>query len=178
MSFTFRRAEIADAARVVAHVHSAYRGDASRKGWTTEADLLDGQRTDDREIEELVRSEHSQLWLVEREGELVGSFVLKREQAGTVYLGMIAVNPEQQGQGVGRALLEKAEQIVVEQRLGTRLEMTVIVQRSELIAWYERRGYRVTDEKRPFPYGDHRFGLPRRPDLSFCVMVKDLPARA
>lgn len=176
MSFTFRRAEIADAPRIVSHVHSAYRGDASRKGWTTEADLLEGQRTDLREIEELVRSDQAQLWLVERAGELVGSFLLKPEEAGTVYLGMIAVNPEQQGQGVGRALMDKAERIVVEQGLGTRLEMTVIVQRKELIAWYERRGYRVTDETRPFPYGDHRFGLPRRPDLSFCVMVKDLPA--
>jgi ribosomal protein S18 acetylase RimI-like enzyme len=175
---TFRAADAADVPVLVDLVQSAYRGDRSRAGWTTEADLLEGQRTDVREIEELVSSEASQLWLVERAGELVGSFLLKREPSGTVYLGMIAVDPAQQGQGVGRALMEKAEQIVVEQALGTRLEMTVIVQRSELIAWYERRGYRLTDEKRPFPYGDHRFGLPRRPDLSFCVMVKDLPARA
>jgi ribosomal protein S18 acetylase RimI-like enzyme len=178
MSFTFRRADIADASRILAHVHSAYRGDASRRGWTTEADLLDGQRTDLQELEALIRSQDAQLWLVEREPELVGSFVLKREQPDSAYLGMIAVNPQQQGQGIGRALMAKAEQLVVEQGFGTRLEMTVIVQRKELIAWYERRGYRVTGENRPFPYGDRRFGLPRRPDLEFCVMVKDLPARA
>lgn len=182
--FTFRRATVADLAeikRVIAHVHSAYRGDASRKGWTTEADLLEGQRTDAQEIEELMRSDSSQLWLAERDSALLGTFVLKIEsdaKPGTVYLGMIAVDPEQQGHGIGRALMEKAERVVVEQLLGTRLEMTVIVQRKELIAWYERRGYRVTSENRPFPYGDRRFGLPRRRDLEFCVMVKDLPASA
>jgi ribosomal protein S18 acetylase RimI-like enzyme len=173
---TFRRADPTDIDRLLAHVHGAYRGDASRKGWTTEADLLDGQRTDRRELDELIRSDYAQLWLIEREHNIVGSFVLKRErdaQAGTMHLGMIAVGPEQQGQGIGRALMQKAEQIVIEQRLGTRLEMTVITQRKELIAWYERRGFRVTGEMRPFPYGDQRFGLPRRADLQFCVMVKE-----
>jgi ribosomal protein S18 acetylase RimI-like enzyme len=174
---TFRRAALPDVERVVAHVHGAYRGDSSRRGWTTEAGLLDGQRTDKREIEGLVSASDAQLWLIERAQELLGSFVLKKEQgaaAGTVQLGMIAVRPELQAQGIGRLLLEHAEQVVLEQRWGTRMEMTVIAQRKELIAWYERRGYQVTGEQRPFPYGDMRFGLPRRPDLHFFVLAKDL----
>lgn len=172
--FSFRRATLADIDRVKAHVHSAYRGEASRRGWTTEAELLDGQRTDVRELKELINSEEAQLWLLEREDALLGSIVLKREPEGVVHLGMIAVGPEQQGKGVGRALMERAEQLVREHAWGTRLEMTVIGQRSELIAWYERRGYRNTGEQRPFPYGDTRFGLPKVRDLYFVVLAKDL----
>jgi ribosomal protein S18 acetylase RimI-like enzyme len=177
---TFRRAVPADVERLIAHVHSAYRGDSSRKGWTTEAELLDGQRTDRREIEELLGSNDAHLYLIERAGDLLGSFVLKQQhgaEAGTVHLGMIAVRPELQAHGIGRVLMEHAERVVRDQGLGTRMEMTVIAQRSELIAWYERRGYRVTGEQRPFPYGDQRFGLPRRPDLHFSVLVKDLSPR-
>ena len=87
---------------------------------------------------------------------------------------MIAVNPELQGKGAGRVLLERAEQLVRERAWGTRLEMTVIGQRTELIAWYERRGFRVTGEQRPFPYGDTRFGLPKVRDLYFLVLAKEL----
>lgn len=172
--FSFRRATLSDVERLRAHVHSAYRGDASRRGWTTEADLLDGQRTDVRELTELINSDQAQLWLLERAGELLGSIVLKREPDGVVSLGMIAVNPQQQGQSVGRALLAHAEQVVREHAWGTRLEMTVIGQRNELIAWYERRGYKNTGEQRPFPYGDTRFGLPKVRDLYFVVLAKDL----
>jgi ribosomal protein S18 acetylase RimI-like enzyme len=174
LDFSFRRATHADVERLRTHVHSAYRGDTSRRGWTTEADLLDGQRTDLRELTELVDAQDAQLWLLERADELLGSMVLKREPGGVVHVGMIAVNPERQGKGVGRALLERAEQLVREQGWGTRLEMTVIGQRPELIAWYERRGFRVTGEQRPFPYGDTRFGLPKRRDLYFFVLAKEL----
>lgn len=172
--FSFRRAELADVERLLTHVHSAYRGDPSRKGWTTEADLLDGQRTDVRELKELVSGDEAQLWLLEQGGQLLGTIALKREPEGVVHLGMIAVNPELQGKGAGRVLLERSEQIVRERAWGTRLEMTVIGQRAELIAWYERRGFRVSGEQRPFPYGDTRFGLPKRRDLYFVVLVKEL----
>lgn len=172
--FSFRRAALDDVQRLLAHVHSAYRGDPSRKGWTTEADLLDGQRTDLRELNELVSGDGAQLWILEEGEQLLGTIALKREPHGVVHLGMIAVNPELQGKGAGRVLLERAEQVVRERAWGARLEMTVIGQRTELIAWYERRGFRVTGEQRPFPYGDTRFGLPKRRDLYFLVLVKDL----
>jgi ribosomal protein S18 acetylase RimI-like enzyme len=173
-SLSFRRATAADVERLRAHVQGAYRGESGLRGWTTESHLLDGQRTDVRELSALVAATDAQLWLVERESELLASMLLKREPAGVVHLGMIAVRPDVQAQGVGRALLAKAEQVVLEEGWGTRIEMTVIGQREELIAWYERRGYKLTDERRPFPYGDQRFGLPRRSDLYFRVLAKEL----
>jgi ribosomal protein S18 acetylase RimI-like enzyme len=174
--FSFRRATIADVERLRVHVQHAYRGDESRKGWTTEADLLDGQRTDPRELQALIAAADAQLWLLERDEELLGSMVVKRESDEVAHVGMIAVHPEQQAQGIGRALLDKAEQVTREQGC-SRLEMTVIGQRQELIAWYERRGFKQTEEQRPFPYGDQRFGLPRLRDLYFVVLVKDVSAR-
>jgi ribosomal protein S18 acetylase RimI-like enzyme len=170
---SFRQATVADIARLHTHVHHAYRGDEARKGWTSESHLLDGQRTDKRELQALIEGDDAQLWLLERGDELLASMVVKRESEEVAHVGMIAVDPEQQGQGAGRALLEKAEQVARE--LGcTRVEMTVIGQREELIAWYERRGYTRTEEQRPFPYGDQRFGLPKLRDLYFVVLVKSV----
>jgi ribosomal protein S18 acetylase RimI-like enzyme len=79
-----------------------------------------------------------------------------------------------QGNGVGRALLAAAESYARDDLCADAMELTVIGQRLDLIAWYERRGYRPTGEARPFPYGDERFGIPRRDDLHFVVMGKRL----
>jgi ribosomal protein S18 acetylase RimI-like enzyme len=171
----FRLATRADVPRLLALVHSAYRGDHSRVGWTTEADLLDGQRTDPEEIEAILAADDSQLIVAEQAGELVANALLRRA-GDTAYVGMLAVSPELQAQGIARALLAEVERRVIAQGLGTRVEMTVIAQRLELIAWYARRGYHATGETRPFPYGDARFGLPRRQDLYFCVLEKQLGA--
>jgi ribosomal protein S18 acetylase RimI-like enzyme len=170
---TFRTAELTDVEAIVAMVESAYRGDASRVGWTTEADLLDGQRTDAAAITELIRGPLTRIVLAETAHELRGSVLLAEERHG-VYLGMLAVQPSAQTQGVGRALLAEVERITRSERLGRTLRMTVIGQRSELIAWYARRGYLPTGEREPFPYGQPRFGLPRRDDLYFAVLEKKL----
>jgi ribosomal protein S18 acetylase RimI-like enzyme len=170
----FRRAQPEDVTAIVALVESAYRGESSKQGWTTEAALLAGQRTDRDEVAELISGERSRIVLAERDGELVGSVMLAQLERDSVDVGMLAVRPNLQIAGVGRALLDEVERIVRAERLGERLRMTVIGQRSELIAWYERRGYRVTGETKPFPYGQPRFGLPRRPDLYFQVLEKPL----
>lgn len=172
-ALTFRSAQPADADAVVALVECAYRGDASREGWTTEADLLDGQRTDSAAIHELIRGPLTRLVLAHTGALLVGSVLLAEERGG-VYLGMLAVDPSAQTQGVGRALLAEVERITRSERLGDTIRMTVIAQRSELIAWYARRGYLATGEREPFPYGQPRFGLPRRDDLYFVVLQKKL----
>lgn len=160
---------------IVELVESAYRGDASRAGWTTEADLLDGQRTDAPAVAETVTAADSVVLLGIDEGDsIVACCQVERRDDRVAYFGMFAVRPGAQGSGVGNALLTEAERFAREECDASQLEMTVIGQRSELIAWYERRGYRRSGETRPFPYGDERFGIPRRDDLHFVVLSKPL----
>lgn len=174
----FRTATAADVDAVVALTQSAYRGDASRAGWTTEADLLDGQRTDAREVAGLVSRPASLIVLAEADAahavardRLLACCHLER-QGGDAYFGMFSVRPDAQGHGAGRKLLAEAERIAHDEWRCRAMRMTVIDVRAELIAWYERRGYRRTGEYRPFPYGDARFGVPKRDDLRFEWLVK------
>ncbi|MEU5421251.1 GNAT family N-acetyltransferase [Streptomyces sp. NPDC001407] len=170
----FRAATVADVPELVALVESAYRGDDSRAGWTTEADLLDGQRTDPAGVEAVVKDENSRLLVVECEGETVACCQL--EHRGThAYFGMFAVRPTMQGAGLGKVVIAEAERFVRAEWGADEMHMTVIRQRDELIAWYERRGYRRTGRMSPFPYGDERFGIPQRDDLEFELLVKELP---
>lgn len=170
---TFRAATLADVPAVVALVESAYRGDSGRRGWTTESDLLDGRRTDDADVGALIARPDSRIVLLERDGRLLGSCHVER-QGDAAYFGMFAIDPTQQTGGLGKLLLAQAENIARGEWHCRVMEMTVIVQRAELIAWYERRGYRRTGTYKPFPYGDERFGLPRRDDLRFELLVKEL----
>lgn len=169
----FRTATAADVPSIVALVESAYRGDSGRLGWTTESDLLDGRRTDADGVGGLLVQADSIVLLAERDGELVACCHVERQgEAG--YFGMFAVNPLLQNGGIGKAVLAEAERHAREQWQCLSMRMTVIEQRAELIAWYERRGYQRTGEYRPFPYGDARFGIPRRDDLRFEWLVKPL----
>ena len=168
----FRTAIPADVPAIVALVESAYRGDSGRRGWTTESDLLDGQRTDAAGVALLLGQPGSMLLLAERDGVLLASCHIER-RGDSGYFGMFAVDPAQQGSGLGKTVLAEAERIAREEWHCSAMHMTVIVQRAELIAWYERRGYRRTGEYQPFPYGDERFGIPRRDDLRFEVLRKE-----
>jgi GNAT superfamily N-acetyltransferase len=163
-----RRAKPGDVDDVVSLVESAYRGESSRAGWTTEADLLDGQRTDPDEVASVL----DDLIVAEDDSGLVGCCTLIPRD-GHAYFGMFAVRPGLQGGGVGSQLLAEAERLAAEHGAG-HVEMTVISTRTELIDFYLRRGYVDTGETRPFPYGDDRFGRPRRDDLAFTVLVKQL----
>lgn len=170
--FGLRVAEPRDVDAIVSLVESAYRGDASRAGWTTEADLLGGRRTGADEVGPLVDA--GALLVVEREDGLVASVLVRRESAERAYLGMLTVRPTAQGGGLESALLVAAE-AHARDALGARtLRMTVISVRVELLGWYARRGYALTDERTPFPYGDPRFGEPKRDDLEFVVLEKAL----
>jgi ribosomal protein S18 acetylase RimI-like enzyme len=170
---SFRFASSADARAVVELVERAYRGEASRAGWTTEADLLAGQRTDLDEVSSLIAARDTRILLAERTEVLVGSVLVALEpDAEAAYVGMVAVEPGLQAAGIGRALLGEVERIVYAERPGATLRMTVIAQRHALIAWYERRGYVRTGERAAFPYGQPRFGLPLRDDLYFEVLQK------
>jgi len=170
----FRVARSIDVPLIVTLVDSAYRGDASRVGWTTEADLLGGQRTDAHAVDELIAKPQSTVLLAVAGDDLVGCCHLEGHGTEAEYLGMFAVQPDRQGHGLGGTILaEAARRSRVDWGRG-RLRMTVIAQRLDLIAWYERVGFRATGETEPFPYGEVRFGIPKRPDLEFVVLEKPL----
>jgi ribosomal protein S18 acetylase RimI-like enzyme len=170
---TFRDATDADVDELVALIESAYRGDASRAGWTTEADILQGQRTDPEGVLAVIKSPDGRLLTVEREGRIVACCQLEH-RGDHAYFGMFAVSPRLQGAGVGKVILAEAERLARETWGATEMHMTVISVRDDLIAWYERRGYRRTGRMTPFPYGDERFGVPQRDDLEFELLVKEL----
>ncbi|MCT9004664.1 GNAT family N-acetyltransferase [Streptomyces rhizosphaerihabitans] len=170
---TFRDAADSDVDALVALIDSAYRGDSSRTGWTTEADILAGQRTDAEAVLAVIEAPDSRLLTVERDGTVVACCQLEH-RGDHAYFGMFAVSPALQGGGLGKVIIAEAERTVREVWGATEMHMTVISVREDLIAWYERRGYSRTGQMTPFPYGDERFGIPQRDDLRFELLVKPL----
>jgi len=165
----------ADLDAIAALVNSAYRGDSSRAGWTTEADYLEGQRTDAERLREQLAATAGAVMLTLRDddGTLLGSVWLEPRGDAVWYLGMFTVRPDLQARGLGRALLDASEQFA-RARGARRMRISVIQLREPLIAWYERRGFRATGESVPFPYGDPRNGIPLRNDLQLLVFEKSL----
>lgn len=169
-------ATAADLPAIVDLVNAAYRGETSRQGWTTEADYLEGQRTDLATLtRDLAETPGAALfmWRDDPATPLLGSVWLEPAETGVWYLGMLTVRPDLQARRLGRTLLHAAEALA-ERKGARRIRMTVISIRDTLIAWYARRGYDPTGETRPFPNGDGRFGNPLRDDLAFVVLEKTL----
>lgn len=166
----YQKATLADLDDLEKLVNSAYRGEYSKKGWTTEADLLDGVRVTRKSLQELIEKPDAVILLIRNEsGRLCGCVNLQKK-ADRFYLGMLTVEPEIQGGGIGKQLLKTAEDHALQEGIHI-IEMTVISRRSELIAWYQRHGYKDTGKKAPFPSGDPAFGIPKVP-LEFIVMEK------
>lgn len=155
-------------------IESAYRGEASRAGWTTEADLLDGQRTDPDDLADILADPKQALLTAWCDDDLVGCILIADRGEGTGYFGMLSIRPTLQGGGLGRRLVESAHAALADRFGARRVRISVFPQRETLIGWYERLGYHRTGDTLPFPYGDPRFGLPRRDDLYFVVMERGL----
>lgn len=172
-----REAKAADVPSIHRLVNSAYRGESSKKGWTTEADFLDGQRIDPEGLLKLLLDpKFKVLVLLNRGNEIVSTVCLEWEKdvkTPSVYLGMLTVNPEIQAGGLGKVMMSESEDKAREWG-AVRMTLGVINLREELMAWYERRGYRKTGETKPFPYGDERFGIPKREDMHFVMFEKPL----
>ncbi|QDY75516.1 GNAT family N-acetyltransferase [Streptomyces qinzhouensis] len=171
---TYRDATDADVPALVVLVQSAYRGDGGERGWTTESHLIGGRRIDEAGIRAVMTADDSRMIAVTGDGgEVVACFQLER-RGDRAYFGLFAVRPGLQGNGLGRRVITEAEQLAAEGWGTTVMEMTVISVREDLIAWYERRGYRRTGSLSPFPYGSERHGRPKRDDLVFEQLVKNL----
>ena len=171
---SFRAAAAAEAPLLSAFVNAAYRGESSKRGWTTEADVLGGQRTDPDKIREMIEAPSSRIELAfSAEGALLGCVSLVKEESGACYLGMLTVDPALQAGGIGKELLARSEDIA--RGWGCpRMRMTAISVREELLRYYERRGYRRTGAQEPFPYDDPSFGLPKVEGLKFVELIKPL----
>jgi len=153
-------------------VESAYRGEVSRAGWTTEADLLAGQRTDPEDLASILADPAQAVLTAWRGDELVGCVRIADQGKGTGNFGMLSVSPTLQGGGLGRRLVEAAHAALAERYGARRVHISVFPQRETLIAWYRRLGYVPTGETLPFPYDEPRLGLPLHDDLHFIVMER------
>lgn len=152
-------------------INSAYRGETGKKGWTTEADLLDGTRTDAELILGII-SDPKSLLLKATDGEGIVGCVELRTEGKKLYLGMLTVRPDLQGRGIGNVLMAAAEGEAI-RRHCTTIFMTVLTVRTKLIDWYARHGYHDTGERKPFAFTDPRFGKPRQA-LEFAVLEKEV----
>lgn len=166
-----RKATLKNIPELVMLVNSAYRGEGSKKGWTTEADLLDGIRTDAESIEQMINKKNGVILQSFNNNDVLQGCVYLEKQKDKMYLGMLTVSPPEQTKGIGKQLLIVAENYANEQKC-LLVEMTVISVRKELIAWYQKHGYKNTGKTKPFP-NDAKFGIPKQP-LEFIIMQKEI----
>ena len=166
----------ADYPEIIDLVNIAFRRTGPGASWNAEAGVIEGQRLNDSLLREDLANKPAAHLLIHRDeadGALLGTVWLDPANDGVWYLGLLSVRPDLQNRQLGRSLLAAAEQFAQE-RGAHRIRMTVMNIRATLIAWYERRGYTLTGETKPFPYDDQRFGKPLRDDLHFLVLQKDL----
>ena len=165
------KATFGDIPQLVTLINSAYRGEHSKKGWTTEADILGGLRSDADSLGKMMDKQDAViLKFCNEEMVLQGCVYLEKKQ-NRMYLGMLTVSPLEQSKGIGKKLLFAGEKYACDQKCSI-VEMTVISIRYELIAWYQKHGYYTTGETKPFP-SDEKFGIPKQP-LEFMVMQKEV----
>lgn len=171
-NLTFRLAKTADSPKIVVLVNNAYRGESSRAGWTTEAELLDGVRTHDDEIKRLIHTPRSLILIGLIDQEVVASMHLQLV-SDAAFLGMFAVKPTGQAAGLGKAMMAEAETVVRREWSAQKILMDVISIRSELIAFYERRGYVNTGKLNDFPVNKDLW-TPKAKNLMLARMEKNL----
>ncbi|MGL5112343.1 MAG: GNAT family N-acetyltransferase [Flavobacterium sp.] len=165
------RATLSDVTELSLLINSAYRGETSKKGWTTEAHLLEGSRTSAEELEQIILAPNQYLFKYIQDEKIIGS-VLLIAQKEALYLGMLTVAPDLQNGGIGKQLLKTAEEQARILDLN-KIQMTVIGVRKELLAWYIRNGYLETGAREPFPFGEKDKALTDS-TLDFIVLEKKL----
>ncbi|MCC9019429.1 GNAT family N-acetyltransferase [Flavobacterium lipolyticum] len=163
------KASLQDIPALTVLINSAYRGETSKKGWTTEANLLEGKRTDEQEMTEIFLDPKNTILKYTENDQIIGS-VLLVEKGQQLYLGMLTVSPELQNSGIGKKMLAEAENHAKALGLSS-IIMTVISVRDELIAWYKRHGYVDTGEREAFPVSEIHVTISEKP-LEFIYLEK------
>jgi ribosomal protein S18 acetylase RimI-like enzyme len=167
-----RLATIEDISKIVELVESVYRGESATKGWTSESDILDGQRTDAQMIREMIEEPESSLFVIDQDKNTLAASVHLKKEDNFGYIGMVSVSTTVQNQGIGKKLLFFCEE-KIKQWGFQQAKITVIHSRRELIAWYERFGYVRNGVSHPFPE-DPRFGKPKVAGLQLIELEKHL----
>ena len=165
------KSTVTDVPELNALINSAYRGEDSKRGWTTEADLLTGARIDEEELIKIIFSRDTFILKYAEDKKIIACMLLEK-RANALYLGMLTVSPELQGKGVGKELLKAAEQYAMQFECD-KIEMSVISIRHELIEWYQRHGYKDTGKRKQFPVELKKFEISATP-LEFLILEKDV----
>ena len=152
-------------------INSAYRGETSKKGWTTEADLLEGKRTDTNMLAQMMKRENAAFLKFCDEGDALKGCVYLERKNNKMYVGMLTVSPTEQAKGIGKKLLFASEDYAHKFNCSA-MQMRVFSVRAELIDWYERHGYHKTGEIIPFT-PDAKFETSKQL-LEFLVLEKEL----
>ncbi|CAN4265933.1 NAT_SF domain containing protein [Methylophilaceae bacterium] len=150
----FHKAELVDAQDIAALINSSYRGESSRAGWTTEADILDGLRTTTQEVASIIKRDDAFMLVGVLRDQIVATICCERQDAygrNIAHLGMIAVKPTLQNKGHGTTMIHAAEAMTFREWRVVGFHMAVITLREELIAFYERLGYARSGEFKNFP---------------------------
>ena len=197
-SIFLRQAEIEDIEALEQLLNRCYRQTA---GWTNEADLVGGIRITQDELARIIENSKHYLFVYpktstgERDGEETGELLgciavdikIDANEGGChkkAYIGMFAVHPELQGQGVGNVILQAAEtfaqrhlqsEVQETDKNMVRLTLSILSHRPELLAYYQRRGYQLNGNKMPFP-NDGNNGEPKRQDLELLELEKIISA--
>ncbi len=166
------KATIADVAELNILINSAYRGESSKIGWTTEADLLDGIRIDEDRLKDFIQKKDSIfLKFIDAENKIIGCVHLEKH-GYKLFLGLLTVSPELQTRGIGKEMMKEAE-VRAKAVNCSAVYMSVITDRKELLNWYIKQGYKNTGVKKPFPSHDKRLGIPKKP-LEFILLEKSI----
>ncbi len=170
---TARLASDSDVPVICALINSAYRGEESKQGWNSEADLIGGGRMDELTLAEMIAKDGNSFLVIEEDAGISACMLLERHE-DYAYLGLLSVRPAAQATGLGKLMLAEAERFVTGEWGLHRIAISVVRQRTELVAWYERHGYRLTGKVWPFDINDERFGIPKVEGLEFAALEKDL----
>jgi len=163
-----RPAEFAEAGALQALIQRAYRGESATTSWSHEGDVAAGERVSRADLERLIRASNCRLSVAAAGDRIVGSSLVTSDNAGQCEIGLLSVDPDIQGAGIGDRLLRDAEGQSATHFAAAQASLEVLRHKAKLIAYYERRGYTKTDLTRPYPY-------PVPTPTEFLILRKDLP---
>ncbi len=164
-----------DIKAVVELINKAYR-ENNPNSWTSEAHLLSGIRVNEDNINDILEEKNSKIYIAKFEDKIAGTIQAKLEDED-IHIGLFAVHPDFQSFGVGKKLLEFTEQSSMKLYNADKFKMQVISIRTDLIEFYKRRGYEVTNTFLEFPKSE-LWNFRTNEELRFVVLEKNIKIKS